>query len=304
MQSWRKIPTSWIANLGAVRWTTENPAPDAVGFIWSVDQLAGGVPLSIRALASAMGWSRRHGDRILKQAKEWDKLCTKNGTSYAPPKPNDSGTIEAKPGRNRDKLRTKNGTPHVRASLLRENRIDRTTTIHVGVSELTTNENLAVEQKPISKPPAGSSVVDAGELEGGSALDYRPAPKKADRSTANPAPDIAALWDEMEAIRLRNVSGSRRAAIGKRRDTLRRRVSEHGRDVVLHTWLWLWESQHKRAVYLRDEGYGLATFLRASNLRDYVDMSRVWDPSAEEKPFDIWNTTDDDFDENGMLIAH
>ena len=308
MGQWRKIPSAWIANLGSVRWTPEQPAPDAVGFIWAVDQLAGGVPISIRGLSAAMGWTRRHGDRILKAAKEWDKLCTKNGTSYAPPKTIDTTTLQAQTGQKRDKLRTKNGTPRARAVVeVRENRLERQNT-NVGLSDVKPHH---LEPGPAKtgngEIGATSAPADSSSI-GGTAADRNPSPMP--EKAATPKPDeLATLWADMEAIRLRHVKG-RTGRLGKRRDTLRRRVAEHSVDIVLHAWQWLWESSHKRAQYLRDEGYGVNTFLRASNLRDYVDMAATWDKQQEiDKAhtqalakFDIFNTTDDDFDEHGNLI--
>ena len=283
MDQWHPAPRALIDDELMRRWTKENPAPDLVIHMVLVSRIESGAPWTKGKLAKWAGITDYKSRQCIAAANAWVKAWTEP-------------QLETRPSFNRMGDEVNNRThsiisntceadstaiqpqktaiqPLARASS--NSTLTHTETNHVGVSELTTND------RPPKTPKS------------------KPKPK-----TENPAPDIAALWDEMEAIRLRNVAGSRRAALGKRRDTLRRRVSEHGRDVVLHTWLWLWESQHKRAVYLRDEGYGLATFLRASNLRDYVDMSRVWDPSAEEKPFDIWNTTDDDFDENGMLIAH
>ena len=96
------------------------------------------------------------------------------------------------------------------------------------------------------------------------------------------------------------VPGSKRASLGKRRDTLRLRVAEHGADMVLHAWTWWWRSDDKRARYLRDEGYGMSTFLRASKMRDYVDHAANWNPDAT--PGQAWYT-DDDFDEHGNLMV-
>lgn len=288
-EQWRKIPTAWIANLGSVHWSKDKPAPDAVGFIWAVDQLAGGVPLSVRGLAAAMGWSRRRATVIHSAAAEWANSTqappsknanlvdvqrsgkraterTKSGPQSGPPKTNDFEQLETNPGQNVTTERTENGPLHARAVVdIRENRSERDLTI-VGFC--------ADAAKP--DPP------DIPKVD-----------------------NLSLLWDEMQSIRLRNVKGNR-SRLGGRRNQLRLRVAEHGPAAVLHAWRWIWESDHQRSRFIRDNGFGMSTFLRAKNLRDYVDMSSEWDAKSEDKSeaVNIWNTSDDDFDELGNLRTH
>ena len=110
--------------------------------------------------------------------------------------------------------------------------------------------------------------------------------------------DLDQLWAQLEDIRLQAVPGTKRGTLGKRRDTLRIRVAEHGEEMVLHAWRWWWHSGDRRARYLRDEGYGMSTFLRASKMRDYVDHASNWNPDATAGQ--AW-FTDEDFDEHGNI---
>jgi hypothetical protein len=286
-EQWRKIPTTWIANLGAVHWSKVNQAPDAVGFIWAVDQIVGGVPLSVRGLAGVMGWSRRRAAIVHAAAVEWAETTqapptknanlgdvkrsakratsgTTNGPQAAPPKVNDSEQLEANPDHNCTTGRTTIAPLHARAIVdTRENRLERDLTI----------------------------------------VGFCAAATKPDQPEKPKIDNLAVLWDKMQSIRLRNVKG-KRSRLGGRRNQLKLRVSEHGPAALLHAWLWIWESDHQRAQFIRDNGFGVGTFLRAKNLRDYVDLSAEWDPKNTDSPVNIWAAGDDAFDENGNLRAH
>ena len=81
---------------------------------------------------------------------------------------------------------------------------------------------------------------------------------------------LAELWAELEAIR----GGKRIAPLGKRRAALGARLREHGRPAVLEVWRWVYTSEHRRAVFLRDQGYGAATILRPGKFSEYLQLAR------------------------------
>jgi hypothetical protein len=110
----------------------------------------------------------------------------------------------------------------------------------------------------------------------------------------------------MEDLRLQHTPNGSRAKLGKRREDLRRRVAEHGLEAFEHAWRWLWESNHDRARFLRENGYGIGTFLRAGKCRSYVEFAAQWEPGTDAKPaasLEYW-PSDEDFDDDGNLIAH
>lgn len=80
---------------------------------------------------------------------------------------------------------------------------------------------------------------------------------------------LSDLWAELEAIR----GGKRVTALGKRRAALGARLREHDRAAVLDVWRWVYTSDHRRAVFLRDQGYGAATILRPSKFSEYLRLA-------------------------------
>jgi hypothetical protein len=284
MNRWHPAPRAIIDDELMRRWTKENPAPDLVIHMVLVSRIESGAPWTKGKLSRWAGVTDYKARQCIAAAEAWLKEWTE------------------------PQLQT--STPFNRIGDEVNNRT------HSIISTTCDTDSTAIQpQKTANQPLARASSsstrthtphthvglsVKPDEIESPATPDPEPTPK----------PDeLGKLWTDMEAIRLRHVKG-RTGRLGKRRDTLRRRVAEHSVDIVLHAWLWLWESSHKRAQYLRDEGYGVNTFLRASNLRDYVDMSAGWDKAQEiDKAttqaiakFDIFNTTDDDFDEHGNLI--
>ena len=113
--------------------------------------------------------------------------------------------------------------------------------------------------------------------------------------------DLGAVWSELEDIRLLARPNSNRAKLGGRRDMLRVRVKEHGREAVVLAWRWWWESSDSRAEFLRGGGYSYSTFLRAKNLREYVDLSNDWTPGENIGGSDWFD--DAQFDDLGNLIT-
>tara|TARA_R110002020_G_scaffold150501_4_gene327311 strand:+ start:1159 stop:1710 length:552 start_codon:yes stop_codon:yes gene_type:complete len=111
---------------------------------------------------------------------------------------------------------------------------------------------------------------------------------------------LVRVWDEMEAVRLEHQPNGKQRKIGKRRVTLMARIEEHGADEVVHCWRWMHEADDPRARYLRENGYGIDTFMRASKLRDYMDRASQWQPGQDSMGADWFD--DAQFDDHGNLL--
>jgi len=70
MESWQPLPTAMAAGLVKCRWTKENPAPEAVVYLWVWTLLYQGASVSIRDAAEYAAWSRWKAEQILKGLKE------------------------------------------------------------------------------------------------------------------------------------------------------------------------------------------------------------------------------------------
>jgi len=319
VQQWNPAPVALIDKAIRRQWTRDNPAPELVAYMVAFNALDNGDPWSVRGLAEWAGWTKHKASKLIaavhSDQQEWknhsgqspDSRRTVAGHS-APKIPDTCAPIP-------DSRRTVAGqSPDTNAAVARARKNTLHSTLH------TTDSNVGLSQ---AKPDAieldreHSEELDTCDPPPSRSTDGRPAPagKPAPKLKAGHSPtvkpkaprvDLTGLWERMEDVRLRNTPGGNRAALGKRRADLRRRVAEHGIEAFEKAWLWLWESKHNRAQFLRDGGYGIGTFLRAGNCRTYVEFSAQWDQAAEAKPvagLDYW-PTDDDFDSDGNLIAH
>ena len=268
------------------RWSKGNPAPDAVGYMVALDRIMAGAPFSARKLADYCGWTRWHSTQVLGSVRaflsEWHQPHQTAG--YQPPTPSNAKGLQGQPGHNPANYQPETGH-------------------HAGGYTSTPTEQPQPEHtyagargadSLVGAPQAGGG---PSPLASGPPIEKEGHPPKAKAK----AVDLTGLWDAMEDIRLGAMPGSRRAQLGKRRDMLRARVAEHGETQLLHCWRWWWQSNDQRAQFLRDNGYGISTFLRAGKLRDYMDKATEWDPEAEASGGQWY--TDADFDENGNLRA-
>jgi len=289
MQYWRPIPQALLTELLMKRWDKDNTAPEAVVFMVAIDRIMSGNPWSARKLGDYAGWSRWKANRMIEDVKafvdEWNGIQNRPTFTEGaqPPMMNNvhnlHGQTDRKPATNQPKT-----SHHAPA-------INNNKTTQEQTGSIYTVEN---ERGIVAKV-----VVDGGSVRDGN---DRPKPK-ADQSTKAVERDdrLNALWLEMEQIRLKACPGSRQRKLGKRRQTFKLRVAEHGDQSIVKAWKWFWESNDQRAQFLRAGGYGIQTFLRAEKLRDYVDKADEWNPDADVGGTDWF--TDDDFDEHGNLKA-
>jgi hypothetical protein len=270
------------------RWTKDTPAPDAIGFMVALDRKMSGSPWSARKLAEYAGWSRWKATQQLNGVKtfyaEWHGEVNQPlpTARQQPPRVSNVGHLQVHS--NQEPAREQPETSHhARASY-------KNTTEQEQLKDNYSRVNGQADS--VASPEADGWPSPLGKVE--------PSNTKEGHSSLKSEPvDITGLWEQMEDVRMSSVKGGRRAKLGKRRDTLRLRVNEHGADVVLHAWSWLWQSRDHRAQYLRDNGYGISTFLRASKLRDYVDKADQWTPGESVGGSDWFS--EDDFDEFGNV---
>ena len=99
---------------------------------------------------------------------------------------------------------------------------------------------------------------------------------------ATPALELAVLWQSINDLR----DGRALKLNAARAKVLRARVVEHSAEEVLDVVSWQATSQHPRAVYLREQGYGVDTLLRAGKFAGYLEMVGAgWQqPSAAASP--------------------
>ena len=109
MEYWHPMPQALAVDLLAHRWTTDHPAPEAVGFMVALDRMRAGHPWSIRRLATGAGWPRHRAPRVRDSARAylatWEDR-TQPGTTSRPPIPNNPGHIRGRIGQKSDKNQT------------------------------------------------------------------------------------------------------------------------------------------------------------------------------------------------------
>ena len=317
MERWNPAPIALIEQAARCAWSKEHPAPELVAFMAVFHSADNGGSWSVRELAKWAGWTKHRAAKLIASVKayeaEWAKAAGQSPDSRRTVAGHSAPKIPKTYEAVSDSRRTVAGqSPDTFAALARA----RKNTLHSTLDTKTSNVGLS-EAKPDAIQPEHSEDPDkhfpppSRSSDGGPVPACKPAPTtKAGRSPP-PKPkaervDISGLWERMEDVRLRNSPGGNRAKLGKRRDDLRRRVAEHGLAELEHAWLWLWESKHDRAQFLRDGGYGVGTFLRASKCRTYVEYAAQWDPVTEAAGIaglDYW-PAENDFDADGNLISH
>jgi hypothetical protein len=85
---------------------------------------------------------------------------------------------------------------------------------------------------------------------------------------ATPALELAVLWQRLNDLR----DGRALKLNAARAKVLRARLSEHSAAEILQVVEWRHTSQHPRAIYLREQGYGIDTLLRAGKFAGYLEL--------------------------------
>jgi len=128
MEYWHPMPQALAVDLLAHRWTTDHPAPEAVGFMVALDRMRAGHPWSIRRLATWAGWTRHRARRVRDSARvyltAWEDQ-TQVGHTSRPPIPNNPGNIRGRIGQESDKKRTIPDITRADLQSQEQNRTDR-----------------------------------------------------------------------------------------------------------------------------------------------------------------------------------
>jgi len=90
---------------------------------------------------------------------------------------------------------------------------------------------------------------------------------------------LTAIWAEVNAIR----GGQALKLTKSRRSSLKARLTEHSAEEVLAVARWVYSSQHERARYLREHGYGPDTWLRPSKFAGYLEHAESEPPKRNGK---------------------
>ena len=86
---------------------------------------------------------------------------------------------------------------------------------------------------------------------------------------------VRGVFDEIVRLRLEAWPGARELTLTKARaQILKARITEHSGEDVIAVVKWWLESTHPRAGYLRENGHGIDTLLRASNFAKYLEFSQ------------------------------
>tara|TARA_R110000751_G_scaffold291906_1_gene399116 strand:- start:114 stop:578 length:465 start_codon:yes stop_codon:yes gene_type:complete len=83
------------------------------------------------------------------------------------------------------------------------------------------------------------------------------------------------VFDEIVRLRLEALPGARELTLTKARaQILKARITEHSGEDVIAVVKWWLRSTHQRAGYLRENGHGIDTLLRAANFPKYLEFSQ------------------------------
>jgi len=89
-----------------------------------------------------------------------------------------------------------------------------------------------------------------------------------------PSP-VRQVWVEINKIRIEKMPGAKDLKLTKARSQqLKARIMEHSATDVQAVIKWWLVSRHPRADYLRENGHGIDTLLRASNFAKYLEMAQ------------------------------
>ena len=95
---------------------------------------------------------------------------------------------------------------------------------------------------------------------------------------------LMSVWSDINTVK-----GGRPLKLSKSRaKTLRARLEEHSAQELLQVIGWWQEAKHPRAQYLRENGHGIDTLLRASKFESYLEMSQGAAPKPAAKTKANW----------------
>jgi len=246
MNQWHPVPAHMAAALSKHTWTTEHPAPDSVGYLWAWHMQHNRSAVSIRELASWAGWKNWKARKVLQEMNEqidaWEGKTTRIRTASAQPTHSERTVLAQHPDTNQIV------TPEKRTVLAQPAHTFSTASAHSRASSsLKTKDTITIKEQNTadSETPV-----------------ERPKP-------------VRSVFDEIVRLRLDAWPGARELTLTKARaQILKARITEHSGEDVIAVVKWWLESTHPRAGYLRENGHGIDTLLRASNFAKYLEFSQ------------------------------
>lgn len=245
MNQWHPVPAHMAAALSKQTWTTDNPAPEAVGYLWAWHMQHNQSAVSIRELAKWAGWKHWRARRVLEEMRDqidaWEGKNTRIRTESAQFTHSKRTESAQLPDKNQGV------TPEKRTQNAQEMHTFSTESAHSRARSSSTNKNtITINKHTSDKPPPVE----------------RPKP-------------VRVVFNEIVRLRLEAWPGARELTLTKARaQILKARITEHSGEDVIAVVKWWLESTHPRAGYLRENGHGIDTLLRASNFAKYLEFSQ------------------------------
>ena len=237
-KAWHPAPADLTADLVKHKWTKDRPAPFLVAYLWVWHLLHYGSSVSIRDLSAYAGYSRWRArqirDRVFLDMEGWKHRTQKNGQQP-------------------DSHRTTTGQQPDSAPS------------NGGSLEPQTGQPPDSYQTATGQPPDDHAR---------STYTNKSTSKSKDTNTANKPSIIDPLWTKIAKLRKEHIPAARSLQLTKaRRKVLKARIMDSSAEEVGAVVTWWLTSTHKRARYLREEGYGIDTILRASKFAQYLEYS-------------------------------
>ena len=246
MNQWHPVPAHMAAALSKHTWTPDNPAPDSVGYLWAWHMQHNRSAVSIRELAKWAGWKNWRARKVLQEMNEqidaWSGKTTRIHTASAQPTHSEHTVLAQHPDINQVV------TTEKRTLLAQPAHTFSTASAHSGASSsLKIKDTITIKEQ-----------------------------NTADSETpAERVKPVRCVFDEIVRLRLEALPGARELTLTKARaQIIKARIAEHSAEDVLEVVKWWLRSTHQRADYLRENGHGIDTLLRASNFPKYLEFSQ------------------------------
>ena len=237
-KQWHPAPADLTADLVKHQWTKDRPAPYLVAYLWVWHLLHYGSTVSIRDLSTYAGYSRWRArqirDRVFRDMEGWKHRTQKNGQL--------PDTYQ-------------------------------TATRHLPDSGASNDAGLEPETRHL--PDSYQTLTrQSPDDHARSTYTNKSTSKSKDTNTANKPSVIEPLWTKIAKLRKEHIPAARTLQLTKaRRKVLKARIMDSSAEEVSAVVTWWLTSTHKRARYLREEGYSIDTILRASKFAQYLEYA-------------------------------
>ena len=287
MTRWIPAPLPAIHAANRHRWTTENPAPEVVGYLVVWADLQEGRRPSRRSMAEHLGWSTYQARKLIETVKAdldaWVSRTAQRAPVIAGTCKDESPTHPKQPQRP-PVIAGTCGDASPTDDQAEETAPEDDHPAHVIAGTYPGHSPEISHLPPVitDHHEAVSPIVRARFTGTGSSLDLNSSlslelPNKA-------GPQLKSTWEQVNELRSQHLPGCRNLKLTKaRRAVLKARITEHGGEAVVEVWRWALTSSHHRARFLRDGYLTPDTLHRASKFPAYLDLSRA-PPEQTIKP--------------------